>query len=181
MTPEELRTVEISYDFIDTDYGRLIVGSTEKGIAAALFFSENEDPLALLHDRFPNAVLEERKTAFSEQAKNFFSGKEPGELKLHVCGTGFQLKVWTALLGIPSGSISSYADIASGMGDAKFSRAVGNAVGANPVAIIIPCHRVVRADGIIGNYRWGSERKQQILREETKILFRLRNGGNDKT
>lgn len=171
MTPDELRNPEISYAFIDTAYGRIIAGSTEKGIAAALFFSDGEDPLTLLLDRFPGAVLTEKQTAFSRQAENFFSGKDAEELQLHVSGTDFQLKVWKALLEIPAGSISSYANIASEMGDAKASRAVGNAVGANPVAVIIPCHRVVRADGIIGNYRWGSDRKQRMLREETQILF----------
>lgn len=175
MTLEELQNLEISYEFIDTSYGQIIVGCTASGIATALFFSGGEDPLALVRERFPSALLKEEPTVFSGQAGDFFSAKDVEELNLHVSGTNFQLKVWKALLEIPAGSISSYADIALKTGDAKASRAVGNAVGANPVAVMIPCHRVVRADRIIGNYRWGSERKQQILREETKILFHREN------
>jgi AraC family transcriptional regulator of adaptative response/methylated-DNA-[protein]-cysteine methyltransferase len=93
----------------------------------------------------------------------------PPSLALHVKGTNFQLKVWNALLKIPDGSVTTYGALASSIGDPKASRAVGSAVGANPISYLIPCHRVIRATGELGGYAWGVDRKRVMLALETTI------------
>ena len=85
------------------------------------------------------------------------------KVKLHLKGTPFQIKVWNALLHIPSGSLKSYLDIAGEIGDAKASRAVGTAIGSNPIAYLIPCHRVITSSGNLGGYHWGIDRKSAII------------------
>ena len=90
-------------------------------------------------------------------------------LSLHVKGTNFQLKVWRALLEIPPGDVTTYGAIASKLGDPKASRAVGTAVGSNPVSYLIPCHRVIRASGELGGYAWGVDRKKAMLRREALV------------
>jgi AraC family transcriptional regulator of adaptative response/methylated-DNA-[protein]-cysteine methyltransferase len=93
------------------------------------------------------------------------------EIKLHLKGTPFQLKVWEALLNIPMASLTTYGQLAAGLSRPKASRAVGSAVGDNPVAFLIPCHRVIQSTGAIGQYHWGSDRKAAIIGWEAAMVF----------
>ena len=95
-----------------------------------------------------------------------FNKKDKQTLPLHVQGTNFQINVWQALLKIPKGQLTSYGQLARDIGNPKASRAVGSAVGANPIAFLIPCHRVIRATGVIGDYRWGATRKRSMINWE---------------
>ena len=97
--------------------------------------------------------------------------KELSTIKLHLKGTSFQLKVWEALLKIPAGYLNSYSTVAAAAGNKKASRAVGSAIGNNPVAFLIPCHRVIKSTGNIGEYHWGSERKTAIIGWESAKVY----------
>lgn len=156
--------LNINYSFAETRFGKVIIASTEIGICYLAFCNDNQAGLNNLQLLFPNAT----KTHFTDSQHRhvlafFRNKKDLSATKLHLKGTPFQLKVWAALLQVPTGYVSTYRDIAQQLNLPKSSRAVGNAVGSNPVAYIIPCHRVIRSTGIIGGYRWGSARKQAIL------------------
>jgi AraC family transcriptional regulator of adaptative response/methylated-DNA-[protein]-cysteine methyltransferase len=176
MTPSQFRKggadEEIRYAFGDSSLGRVLVAASEKGICAILI---GDDPKALgreLRDRFSRAKLIEGGTAFSKTvAKVIRVVEQPGsniDLPLDVRGTAFQHRVWKALQAIPAGATSTYTEVARRIGKPKAVRAVAGACAANPVAIAIPCHRVVRSDGDLAGYYWGVERKRELLRRETK-------------
>jgi AraC family transcriptional regulator of adaptative response/methylated-DNA-[protein]-cysteine methyltransferase len=183
MTPAEYkaggRNLKIQYNFADSPFGKLILASTEKGICHIAFMENNLAGLEVLKDRFPNATLEEKQDEFQQQALVFFN-QETGHLpsiKLHLKGTSFQIKVWESLLKIPSGKMATYGTIASQIGSPGASRAVGTAIGSNPVAFLIPCHRVIQASGALGGYMWGGTRKAVILgwegvRAEKELISR---------
>ena len=118
-----------------------------------------------LKKTFPNAQFFESRDDMQLKALKVFqaSWRDLDEIKLHLLGTPFQLKVWEALLKIPSGSLSTYGAIAKEIEKPKSSRAVGTAIGSNPVAYLIPCHRVIRSNGELGGYMWGTNRKQAII------------------
>jgi AraC family transcriptional regulator of adaptative response/methylated-DNA-[protein]-cysteine methyltransferase len=119
-----------------------------------------------------NATIKESTDTNQIKVKRFFENdfSETEKIKLHLKGTAFQLKVWQALLNIPEGQLNSYIDISKKVCTAKASRAVGSAIGKNPVAYIIPCHRVIRKTGEFGEYRWGQIRKiAMIYRESNKF------------
>ncbi len=169
MTPGEFKVggkgVAINYCFSDTRFGRVISASSEKGVCYLAFCADDKEGLGGLKERFPQSLLTLSSNAIQQSALHRL-GDDPlvsPNIHLNLKGTPFQLKVWQALLQLPSGSVTTYADIASSIGMPKAARAVGNAVGANPVAYLIPCHRVIRATGIIGGYRWGVARKQAML------------------
>jgi len=169
MTPGEYKNagvgVRIQYCFYSSPFGDLLIGSTEKGICYLAFVEEYEEGLNGLKKRFQSARLEEGKSRFEEQALTFFTRMDPHTevIPLHLKGTPFQLKVWEALLKIPEGKLQTYGHIAKDIGLEGASRAVGTAIGANPIACIIPCHRVIRQSGVIGGYRWGSDRKSALI------------------
>jgi AraC family transcriptional regulator of adaptative response/methylated-DNA-[protein]-cysteine methyltransferase len=169
ITPEE-RTgagLEIDYGFARTRLGEMLVASTDKGICRMVFADDRAASLAELGRLFPRAALRERSRPSHARALAFFDPlEESGVVDLHIGGTPFQMEVWKALLGISRGELSTYGKIAAKLGLPRASRAVGAAVGRNPVAGIIPCHRVVRADGALGGYMWGPERKAAILQWE---------------
>lgn len=153
----------------DGPFGRALIGATEKGICW-LSFTEpmgRERSLDEMKADWPAArfVADAAFIApLAEAAFAFAAGKPPGRpLGLYVQGTNFQLKVWQALLSIPCGGRASYGDIAAAVGAPKASRAVGAAVGANMISLLIPCHRVILASGVIHNYRWGANRKRALL------------------
>ena len=134
-----------------------------------MFFADTtEAALADLHRRFPNRDF----TVDAEQAtilgNKIFISK--GSVELYPEGTPFQQSVWKALLEIPEGETRTYAQIASTIGRPKVVRAVGTAIGANPIAYLIPCHRVVRSDGGLGGYRWGIELKKKMLKAEGVMI-----------
>lgn len=169
MTPGEYKNggenLRISFKFYDTIFGSLLIASTQKGICRMAFENEQEDALATLKHSFPNAVIIEEQTSFQLAALGIFNAdwNEPQNIKLHLKGTPFQLKVWETLLQIPLGQLTSYGKIAEKIGLPTASRAVGTAVGDNPVAYIIPCHRVIQYNGSYGQYRWGPVRKKLMI------------------
>lgn len=139
-----------------------------------LDYGSADEVLAELRKTWPKGELIQNESATSYVIEALFSeqaGWENGPLSLNVVGTNFQVAVWRALLRIPPGRLASYSQIARALGYPKASRAVGNAVGANPVALLIPCHRVIQQSGAMGGYRWGVPKKQMVqmweqLREE---------------
>lgn len=172
MTPQEYKQhgagIRISYGFHETPFGLSLIGVTERGICWLSFLQADGDPrieLENMKQHWNNSVFSQDQqltTAFIEQI--FAQQKTPGK-KLHafVKGTNFQVKVWEALLRIPMGNVVTYQNIAEQIKSPKAVQAVGSAVGANHIAFLIPCHRVIRKDGILGEYRWTSTRKKGII------------------
>ncbi len=167
MTPGEYRAggrgVEISYAAFQTGLGEMLIGATDRGICFVQF-GAGVDELAR---EFPGAEL--REAAQGEQLREWgrrigeFVG---GEFPVALSGTPFQMEVWEFLRGIPRGETRSYTEVAAGIGKAGAVRAVASACAANRVALLVPCHRVIRGDGGVGGYRWGVERKKELLRRE---------------
>ena len=167
MTPAEYRdggrSLAISYGFYGSPFGEVIVASTAKGICHMAFVEGRVTATAELQQRFPNASLREGQAALHNAVLSIFSGERLCEIKLHLKGTPFQLKVWETLLKIPAGSLVTYSAVAVKAGTPKASRAVGTAIGSNPVAYLIPCHRVIKSTGETGGYMWGSTRKTALI------------------
>lgn len=167
MTPGEYRnggaSLVINYSFANTFWGNVLVASTTKGICHLSFVESHELGLIELQDEYPNAIFNEQSDSFQEKALSFLSGSEVKFLPLHLRGTEFQLKVWEALLKIPFGELVSYGDLSTQIGNPKASRAVGSAIGSNPVAYLIPCHRVIQSTGLFGGYKWDLSRKKAII------------------
>ena len=168
--PKEGRGIEVYYETYDTQFGKSVIGSTEKGICY-LAFGEEEKMIRELKWRHCRARWTRNKTDWQTKALSIISGVEQNEtIPLHVRGTDFQLNVWNELLKIPSGKLSTYKTIAENIGNPKANRAVGTAVGQNPVSYLIPCHRVVRTDGGLGGYHWGIEVKKKMLGMEKACI-----------
>ena len=181
MTPAEYKNggsnLTVRYSFAETPFGRLIVASTDKGICYMAFDKDDEEALSNLKLKFPNALYTQLKDRMQQNALSIFQNDRSRlpEIKLHLKGTPFQMKVWEALLTIPMGRLTTYGQIAAQAGNPGASRAVGTAIGSNPVAYLIPCHRVIQSTGQIGGYRWGSTRKSAMIgwecvRRETKKM-----------
>ncbi|WKN41273.1 methylated-DNA--[protein]-cysteine S-methyltransferase [Tunicatimonas pelagia] len=169
MTPAEYKNggknLAINYSFAESPFGNVIVASTAKGICH-LAFSDNDDKaFSALQNQFPKANFRQKTDLIQQNALFIFTQdwQKLPKIKLHLKGTPFQLKVWEALLQIPLGQFSTYGSIAQQIEHARASRAVGSAVGSNPVAFLIPCHRVIQSTGHIGQYHWGSTRKTAII------------------
>jgi AraC family transcriptional regulator of adaptative response/methylated-DNA-[protein]-cysteine methyltransferase len=172
MTPGEYKdggkNLHIHYSHAETLFGNILIASTTKGICYLSFLEDKPDPLktetAILY-RFPAATLEQKTDLLQQQALKMFRDdwSDLGRVKLHLKGTPFQIKVWNALLQIPPGSLKSYLKIAGEIGDTKASRAVGTAIGSNPIAYLIPCHRVITSSGELGGYHWGIDRKSALI------------------
>ncbi|MCJ8161905.1 bifunctional transcriptional activator/DNA repair enzyme AdaA [Acinetobacter zhairhuonensis] len=170
MTPAEYKHggagLKIQYEFTETIFGRVLVASTTKGVCA-LSFIEQDDHAALqeLRTKFPNAEYVQQEDVMQLRALALLTAQPNSieQVKLHLKGSAFQLKVWESLLKIPSGQLASYADVAAQIDQPKASRAVGTAVAHNPVAFLIPCHRVIQASGVLGNYHWGTTRKTAMI------------------
>lgn len=169
MSPAEYKNggknLVINYSFSESPFGNVIVASTEKGICYLAFENDKETALGNLKTQFPNASFFEKHDELQKNALSIFDKdwNRLNTIKLHLKGTDFQLKVWEGLLSIPMGKLSTYGNLAEKIGNAKASRAVGTAIGSNPVAFLIPCHRVIQSSGNMGGYRWGSDRKQMII------------------
>ncbi len=171
VTPGEFKRqgegVEIAYGIHPTPFGEVLVATTPRGICRMGFIAATPeaDMLAQLAADWPRCTLSHQPDATRYAVAALFEPQHtasPGALSLHVRGTNFQLNVWRALLMIPDGQLASYSHIAQLLGAPKSSRAVGNAVGANPVALWIPCHRVIQQSGALGGYRWGLEVKRNV-------------------
>lgn len=177
MTPGEYKNdgeqLRISYSFAETPFGDILIASTEKGICHISFTSDRDAEFATLRKRFAKATFTQRTDLLQQQALQVFKNdwKDLEQIKLHVKATPFQVKVWEALLKIPFGGVSTYSSIAGTIESPNAARAVGTAVGDNPVAFLIPCHRVIRSTGVIGDYHWGSTRKTAILGWEASHRF----------
>jgi AraC family transcriptional regulator of adaptative response/methylated-DNA-[protein]-cysteine methyltransferase len=169
MTPGEYKNggeqLQINYSFAETPFGNIIVASTTKGICHLAFADDEKDALQQLQSQFPNARFKQVVDTIQQNALFIFiqDWKDLSKIKLHLKGTPFQIKVWEALLKIPMGDVSTYSGIANTINNPNASRAVGTAIGDNPVAFLIPCHRVIRSTGDFGQYHWGSIRKTAMI------------------
>lgn len=167
----------ITYGFHPSPLGEMMIGKTAKGVCWTGFLvdEKRDAPLARMKKHWPGARFLHDDAALAAEMEAMLAiwrGHGTGRnLKLDLYGTNFQIQVWQALLKIPAGETLTYMDVARQLGRPKSSRAVGNAVGANPVSLLIPCHRVIRATGIIDNYGWGSPRKKLILAMEGADRF----------
>lgn len=158
--------LQISYSFQSCRFGEYLVASTERGICFLHFYRNPEQVLQELRQAWPKAMLVNEHDKQHAQVAVFLDNALDAQqtpIRLHLAGTPFQLKVWEALLRIPQGHLCTYGNIAQQLGQPNASRAVGTAVGSNPIAFLIPCHRVIRQMGGIGEYRWGSERKMALI------------------
>jgi AraC family transcriptional regulator, regulatory protein of adaptative response / methylated-DNA-[protein]-cysteine methyltransferase len=169
MTPAEYKNggaaLQINYSFAESPFGHIMVASTAKGICYMAFADDKQLAFEELKHQFPNARYAQVTDMHQQNALFIFrkDWSQLPEIKLHLKGTDFQLKVWDALLNIPMGGLSTYSSIANRIGSPAASRAVGSAVGDNPVAFLIPCHRVIRATGEFGQYHWGRARKTAMI------------------
>ncbi|MBI3210846.1 MAG: methylated-DNA--[protein]-cysteine S-methyltransferase [Candidatus Solibacter usitatus] len=155
---------QIRYATFASRFGPVLVAATARGVCAVRF---GADALKELRAEFPKAALEEGLREWIDSVRAFIEGISATiDVPLDIRATDFQLRVWDYLRTIPRGETRSYAGVAAGIGQPTASRAVANACAANPVAMLIPCHRVVRGDGEPGGYRWGNGRKRRILEEE---------------
>lgn len=164
----------ILYSIGACSFGSILVAHSEKGICAILIHDDDAPLLADLQKRFPKATLKKDELDFKHwlaQIMNFIETPKKGlELPLDIRGTLFQQRVWQLLQKIPLGTTASYTDIATKLGDPKAVRAVARACAANPIALLVPCHRVVRSDGGISGYRWGVENKRALIDREAKAV-----------
>jgi len=161
---------EIRFAFGQTSLGTILVASSNQGVVAVLLGDDPRELVGNLKDRFPKAsfVSAEREQALVARVAAAVEAPESAlDVALDVRGTAFQQRVWQALRDIPSGATVSYAEVARRIGAPKAIRAVAGACAANPLAIAIPCHRVVRNDGTLSGYAWGVARKRALLDRET--------------
>jgi len=169
MTPAEYknggRNLAINYSFAESPFGNLIVASTEKGICYMAFNDDEQQAFANLIADFPNATFIRKLDMMQQNALFIFQNdwSKLNQIKLHLKGTDFQLKVWESLLKIPMGKLTTYGALAKQIDQPNASRAVGTAIGSNPVAFLIPCHRVIQSTGNFGGYMWGPTRKTAII------------------
>ncbi len=171
MTPGEIRSggagVNIRHGVADTPFGTAFIAETDRGLCRLSFLDGASETAELraLRAQWPKAAIT-RDDAKAKTLVDIIWGHKSATLPLAVCGTNFQVQVWRALLELDPGETVTYSALARQLGQPNGARAVGNAVGANPIAWVIPCHRVLRAGGQLGGYRWGVARKQMIRRWE---------------
>ncbi len=177
MTPGEFKNggehLLIDYTFTETFFGKIIIAATSKGVCKIDFIEDHSLAINNLKQIWPNALLKENTNKHHQSVTNFFKQdwNDLPQIKLHLKGTPFQLKVWEALLKIPSGELSTYSTVAGIIKSPKAFRAVGTAIGDNPIAYLMPCHRVIKSTGIIGEYHWGSIRKTSMIGwEQSRLL-----------
>lgn len=172
VTPQEYKLkgsgIQIEYGFHETPFGTALIGVTQRGICWLSFLQSDEDPkyeLEKMKEHWHNSVFHQHESITSAFANQIFGQRKIKTQPLHILvkGTNFQVKVWEALLKIPMGEVTTYQGIAEGIKNPKAMQAVGSAVGSNHIAYLIPCHRVIRKDGILGEYRWSSTRKKTII------------------
>jgi len=167
------KDMQIQYGFGKSRFGRIIVATTEKGICCVLFGDSQKALLADLTERFSKARLtrndQDLERTIEVVVEHLENPEGAQKFSLDIQGTAFQERVWQALRNINSGDTATYTDIAKAIGKPKAARAVASACAANPLAFIVPCHRVVRSTGEISGYRWGVERKKSILDYEGEL------------
>jgi AraC family transcriptional regulator, regulatory protein of adaptative response / methylated-DNA-[protein]-cysteine methyltransferase len=169
MTPCEYKNggelLSINYSFAETPFGEVLVASTQKGICYLAFADDETIAYNEMQRIFPKASFRKMTDLIQQNALFIFTQdwSKLNQVKLHLKGTEFQLKVWESLLSIPLGKFTTYGKLAAQLNNPKASRAVGSAVGDNPVAFLIPCHRVIQSTGSFGQYHWGAVRKTAML------------------
>ena len=174
-TPGEVKSgglgLTIDYGFHDSPFGESLIATTDRGLCGLAFVQEanRTELLRELQARWPNAELKEAVVRTRHAARQIF-GDSGGAVTLFLKGTNFQIRVWEALLRVPAGHAVTYADIAQRIGRPTATRAVGTAIGQNPIAYLIPCHRVLRKSGVFGEYHWGATRKKALLAWESAHL-----------
>jgi AraC family transcriptional regulator of adaptative response/methylated-DNA-[protein]-cysteine methyltransferase len=171
VTPQEYKMrgagIRIEYGFHETPFGLALLGVTERGVCWLSFITTDENPnyeLEKMKEHWDHSIFHHDQELTASITDSIFGQRSPSK-KLHVFvkGTNFQVKVWEALLRLPLGSVTTYQGIAEKIQNPKAMQAVGSAVGSNHIAYLIPCHRVIRKDGILGEYRWNSTRKKSII------------------
>jgi AraC family transcriptional regulator of adaptative response/methylated-DNA-[protein]-cysteine methyltransferase len=171
MSPGELRRggsgLTLRYGVHDSPFGQCLLAVTARGVCGLTFLTDGLAPaVAELAQRWPHAQLVKSARVTRPVFERIFPqrrGESPRNLDLYIPGTNFQIKVWEALLRIPAGAVTTYGEIAAAIHAPRAARAVGSAIGSNPVAYLIPCHRVIRATGTLGDYHWGRARKHSML------------------
>ncbi len=175
MTPAEYkqggRQLTIRYAYHASPFGKVLIASTGKGVCYVAFEDQENDVLETLFNSYPNATFVRENSPYQAAVLAFFNRDWSNlqAVKLHLRGTPFQLHVWEALLKIPAGQLASYRQVATEIGKSSASRAVGTAIGSNPIAYLIPCHRVIQTSGLLGGYRWGLHRKTAIIAWESAL------------
>lgn len=181
MTPSEYKnegaSLRIFYSKQLSPFGPIVIGSTNKGVCQISFIEKEENPKEAILSKFPKAECIDQEQPIHRDVMQIFSASytDKKNLRIHLKGSGFQLKVWEALLRIPVGKLCTYGDIAKSINQPSASRAVGTAIGANPLAYLIPCHRVIQATGLFGGYRWDPIRKTAIIGWEAVVNKRNNN------
>ncbi|MGO1244388.1 MAG: methylated-DNA--[protein]-cysteine S-methyltransferase [Sphingobacterium sp.] len=181
MSPAEYKLagkgLQISYGYYPTPFGTALIASTQKGICMVAFEDDAAGSLATLRKNFSCAVIQKYNDPAHLPVLDFFAGDWTNlkTIKLHLRGTAFQLKVWEALLKIPMGKLTTYQYIARELDNENAARAVGTAIGNNPIAFLIPCHRVIQSSGLLGGYRWGLTRKTALIVWESMVLNKTSN------
>lgn len=164
--------IRISYTIVDSPYGKLLVGATDRGVCAIALGDSEEVLVRALGADFPRAELTRGDDAHrdwvEDVVRHIVGGNAGLTAPLDVHGTAFQKRVWAQLRTIPSGRTCSYAEVAAALGRPTAARAVAQACAANRLAVLVPCHRVVRGSGVMGGYKWGLDRKRQLLESERK-------------
>jgi AraC family transcriptional regulator of adaptative response/methylated-DNA-[protein]-cysteine methyltransferase len=163
--------IVIRYGFHPSPFGECFLAVTDKGICSIEFAGRSDEDKAVadIEKQWRHAQIVRDQKATKAYADKIFGGRARGpRLAVHVKGTDFQIKVWEALLRVPHGAVVSYETLAVSIGKPRAVRAVANAVARNPVAFLVPCHRVIRKSGDIGGYHWGSEKKRAILLWESR-------------
>jgi AraC family transcriptional regulator of adaptative response/methylated-DNA-[protein]-cysteine methyltransferase len=172
VTPQEYKErgngINIYYGFHETQFGFALIGCTDRGICWLSFLNDVDDQKNALNEmktHWHNSIFKENHNGTKVMTEKIFHPEKSDSRKLHVLvkGTNFQVKVWEALLRIPQGHVATYKDIAKSINNPQASQAVGSAVGSNHIAYLIPCHRVIRKDGILGEYRWAATRKKSMI------------------
>jgi AraC family transcriptional regulator, regulatory protein of adaptative response / methylated-DNA-[protein]-cysteine methyltransferase len=168
------RGLTITHGCASTPFGECLVAVTKRGICHLSFIEpgELEGALGILFNEWPNARFIRSDAGAARIVGRIFQrngavSREAAPLRLWVAGTAFQLRVWRALLAVPGGALTTYRRLAGAIEQPAAARAVGTAVGANPIALFIPCHRVIRETGAVGGYRWGTGRKRTLIACET--------------
>ncbi len=164
----------IEFSSTTTSFAVVLLARSEKGVCSILLGDTQDELYADLKQRWPNAELVNNEQALASYLKTIVEFLDapltPLDFPLDICGSDFQKSVWTVLQTIPVGQTLSYTDVAERLHKPKAVRAVANACAANPLALVIPCHRIVRADGAISGYRWGVERKYALLAKEEQAV-----------
>jgi len=178
ITPSTLQKkgkgLSLNYDYGQTPFGSALFVESKYGLTHLFFLENEQEAVDQVKSELPLATFEKTDGIVHKWVQAVFVSKRAKtkeSLYLHLRGTPFQLKVWQALLAVPEKQFSSYGQIAQQIGNDKASRAVGTAVGSNAISWLVPCHRVLRQSGIIGDYRWGSERKKIMLFCESNAIF----------